>query len=220
RLGLEGSGALLGGEREPGIVRRRGRVHVAGELHIAAERQPADLPAGAAPIGPADHLAAEADREGLGLHPEPAADEIVAIFVDEDQRPDDQQEGEDGEKEAGRVQDRYFRAASAASSLALRSTSSTSSIAVGAGRSHAASTAPTTEAISRKPIRLSRKDATATSFAALRMAGRAPPATSASRARPSAGKRVASGASKSSRPSSTRSSRAHGVSMRSGQASV
>ena len=44
-------------------IARRG--HVADELHIAAERQPGDLPPRALPVGPADQLAAEADREGL-----------------------------------------------------------------------------------------------------------------------------------------------------------
>ena len=55
-------------------IRRRlaRRVHVADEPDIAAERQPADLPARAALVGPAGDLAAEADREGLGPDPEPA----------------------------------------------------------------------------------------------------------------------------------------------------
>ena len=74
--------------------RRARRVHVAGELDIAAERQPADLPARAAPVGPAGDLAAEADREDVGLHPEQAAGEIMAELVDEDQRPDHEQEAE------------------------------------------------------------------------------------------------------------------------------
>ena len=53
-------------------------------------------------------------------------------------------------------------------------------------------------AISGNAMPPSRKEATAISLAALRMAGAAPPASSASRARPSAGKRSRSGASKSS----------------------
>ncbi len=43
---------------------------------------------------------AEADGEGLGMHAEPAADPIMAHLMDEDERPDDDQEGEDRENEA------------------------------------------------------------------------------------------------------------------------
>jgi len=62
------------------------------------------------------------------------------------------------------------------------------------------------------------KGRTATSLAAFRIAGRAPPAFSTSRARRSAGKRTGSGAAKSSRPSAMRSSGAIGVAIRAGQA--
>ena len=40
-----------------------GRIHVADEADIAAKRQPADLPAGAALVGPAGDFPPEADRE-------------------------------------------------------------------------------------------------------------------------------------------------------------
>ena len=62
--------------------------------------------------------------------------------------------------------------------------------------SSARSTVP---AISAKPMRRPRKAATATSLAALRTIGAAPPASSASRASRKAGKRPTSGFSKSSR---------------------
>ena len=75
-------------------------------------------------------------------------------------------------------------------------------------------------AISRKPTRPPRKAATATSLAALRIAGRAPPASTAARARRSAGKRTGSGASKSSRPTLTRSSGSPASASGSGQASA
>src|SRR3546814_8046952 len=67
------------------------RVAVARELDIAPQRQPADLPQGSALVGPAHYLAPEADREGIGLHPAPAADDIMPIFVDEDERPQNEQ---------------------------------------------------------------------------------------------------------------------------------
>src|SRR3546814_2441499 len=43
----------------------------------------------------------EADREGVGLHAEPASDEIVAQLVDEDERPDDEQEAQYRHQETG-----------------------------------------------------------------------------------------------------------------------
>ena len=58
RLGLEGPRALVGRQRQPVGVGHARRVHVAGELDIAAERQPAELPARAALVGPAGDLAA------------------------------------------------------------------------------------------------------------------------------------------------------------------
>src|SRR6185436_15849730 len=111
------------------------RVHVAGELDIAAERQPADLPARAAPVGPAGDLVAEADRKGVRLHPEPAPGEIVAELVDEDQRADDEQECQDRERDAGIAQAWIFPVSAAATCRASRSISSTSSIDRGAGGS-------------------------------------------------------------------------------------
>ena len=76
---------LLGGmSLEVAGIARRG--HVADELDIAAERQPADFPARALLVGPAEHFAPEADREGLGRNPEPARDEIMAKLVEEDER--------------------------------------------------------------------------------------------------------------------------------------
>src|SRR5205814_2292578 len=62
------------------------RTHVADELHVAAEREPGDLPARALLVGPAEQLAAETDREDLGRDTEQARDEIVAEFVEEDER--------------------------------------------------------------------------------------------------------------------------------------
>src|SRR5262249_27872882 len=148
-LRLERLRALLGRQREPFVGRRRGRIHVAGELHITAERQPADLPARAPLVRPAEQFAAEADREGIRLHPEPAADEIMAELVNEDQRPDDRQENQNREEEGRTAQAWIFPVSAAATLRASPSISSTASIEAGACGSKRASTSPTREAISR-----------------------------------------------------------------------
>src|SRR6185437_16984099 len=66
-----------------GIARRS---HVADELHVAAERQPRNPPPSALPVGPAENLPPESDREGLGRNPEHARDQIVAELVEKDER--------------------------------------------------------------------------------------------------------------------------------------
>ena len=99
RLRGKGVRPLVGGQRLPFGVGLADRVAVARELDIAAERQPADLPLGAAFVGPAEDLAPETDREGVGLHPAPAADDIMPIFVHEDERPEDEQETDEIEPE-------------------------------------------------------------------------------------------------------------------------
>ena len=75
------------------------RAHVADELHIAAERQPADLPPRSLPVGPADDLAAEADRKGLRRDPEKSCDEIMAKLVEEDERPKRADESDEDQPE-------------------------------------------------------------------------------------------------------------------------
>ena len=156
-----------------------GRVHIAGEFDIAAQRQPADAPARAALVAPAGDLVPEADREGLGFDAAPAADEIMPELVNEHERADDEQEATDGEQETGSLCRQVRQAPSglgAISARASRSISSTSSIEPGAGGSQRASVSATIVAISRNPIRVSRKDFTAISLAALRIAGAPPPA--------------------------------------------
>src|ERR671913_2329934 len=69
------------------VARRARRMLVADELHVAAERQPADLPSRAALVGPSGDLAAEPDREGLGANAEPARDEVMSHLVNEHERP-------------------------------------------------------------------------------------------------------------------------------------
>ena len=96
---------------------------------------------------------------------------------------------------------RQFRArGSAANLLALWSMASACSTdcgsAVSPRRSAASSVASTSAAMPQNPSRPSTNSRTATSFAALRTVGAAPPAASARRAIASAGKRSRSGSSK------------------------
>jgi hypothetical protein len=53
------------------------------ELHVAAEGDGAELPAGAAAVVEAEQLGAEAEREGVNPDPAPAPDQEVAHLVHE-----------------------------------------------------------------------------------------------------------------------------------------
>ena len=77
--------------------------------------------------------------------------------------------------------------AASAARLACASTSATSARLATARPASRSNVAEATRAMSRNPIRLPRKAATATSLAALRMVGAAPPAAKTSRAILSAG---------------------------------
>ena len=95
RGAVEGARAVFG--REFGyqllIRTRRGGVHVAEELHIAAKRQKADFPTGSVLVGPPPQLLPEADGKRLRLDAAPAPDNVVAVFVNEDDKAEDEQEG-------------------------------------------------------------------------------------------------------------------------------
>src|SRR5690606_8542330 len=71
----------------------------AEELHEAAERNGADLPARAVAIVPAEQLAAEADGEYLDPHAAAARHPVVSQFVDEydDRKNDDERDDVSGE---------------------------------------------------------------------------------------------------------------------------
>src|SRR5690606_351739 len=64
-LGLEGLRPLMLGQSEPLGARLACRIHVPGELDVAAERDGGKLPARAPAVGAAPQLPAEADREGV-----------------------------------------------------------------------------------------------------------------------------------------------------------
>ena len=83
-------------------VRRARRVHVADELDVAAERDGAELPARAVAVVEAEEFRAEADRERLDADAAPAADEVVAHLVDEDDDRQHEQERDDACRSAGR----------------------------------------------------------------------------------------------------------------------
>src|SRR3546814_5608568 len=59
------------------------RVGIAEELHEAAERNGADLPAGAILVVPAEQFRAETDRENLDPHTAAARHPVMSQFVDE-----------------------------------------------------------------------------------------------------------------------------------------
>ncbi len=103
RLGLKSLCPLLGRQRQPGRIGFAARVQIAGKAHIAAQRQPAKGPAGAAPVGQPEQLAPEADGEHLRLHAEQPPGEIMAQLVQEHERADHAKEGEDRQQHAGRL---------------------------------------------------------------------------------------------------------------------
>ena len=96
-LRLERLGTLLLRQGKPFLVLDRAarRVHVARKLDVAAQRQGSDFPAGAALVGPADQFLPEADREGIGLHAEPAPDQIMPKLVHRDERTQHGQKADD-----------------------------------------------------------------------------------------------------------------------------
>ena len=75
--------------------RRRGLRFVAEELHIAAERNRGNLPAGAVAVVEADEFRPEAERERQHFHAGPAGDQEVAELVEEHDDGQHEQEGND-----------------------------------------------------------------------------------------------------------------------------
>ena len=82
-------------------IRHAGRVGVAFELHIAAEQHPAQLPACAMLVDPADDFLAETDGESLDLDATPACHEEVPELVHEDDDAEHDDERDEIEKAAG-----------------------------------------------------------------------------------------------------------------------
>src|SRR5262249_35205047 len=143
-------------------------AHVADEPDIPAEREPGDLPACSLAVCPANEFVAETDREGLRGNPEQSRDQIMAEFVEEneraqraDERDQDQPKGWMGKH----CQEQFaFIIMARACSRVTRSISSTSPIERGASYFASASVRSASREISGKPISPSRKLATAISL--------------------------------------------------------
>ena len=106
RLPVEVSRIELVAGLERIAVRHAGGVRVALELHVAAERQPADLPARAVPVGDACDFPTEADREGMDLHAVPSCHQEMSELVNEDEDGQDEEEGERIERKARQMVDK------------------------------------------------------------------------------------------------------------------
>src|ERR671913_974935 len=188
------------------VARRARRMLVADELHISAERQPADLPSRPALVGPSGDLTTEPNREDLGANAEPASDEVMSHLGNEHERPQRADERYE-DKPDWRLRKHQAQRSSMSRVTLLRtswSISNTSSMDCGRGLSFCWRALSTSRAMSENLIPPSRKLATAVSLAAFRTAGAEPRASSASRARRSAGKRSRSGSSKSRRDMAAR----------------
>src|SRR3546814_494408 len=90
----EGDGALRFAHALAALRRHAGGVGVAEHLHVAAERNQAELPAGAGLVVPAEELRPEADGEHLDPHTVPAGHQVVAQLVDKHQGREHGQERE------------------------------------------------------------------------------------------------------------------------------
>src|SRR5262249_55485463 len=141
-------------------------------------------------IGPANEFPPETDREDVRLHAKPSAHEIMTELMDEDQRPDHEQEAcYRPDKTANCRHAAILCITWTAFWRASASIATTSARVCREDGPYCARTCSTTAAISRKPICPLRNAATAASFAALRIAGRAPPSARAALAIARAGKR-------------------------------
>src|SRR6516162_11150783 len=86
---------LIGHGGKRGRIWDTGRVLVAEEFHITAERNGGQLPAGAVTVVKAKKLRAESDGENQHPHPAPAGDHEMAELVEEHHQRQDEQETED-----------------------------------------------------------------------------------------------------------------------------
>src|SRR5690606_17559405 len=194
-----GAGPLLGDDfraqgLESALVRNAGGVHVAREFHVAAQRQPGQAPLDAVLVGARDDRLAEADGEPVDADAEQTRDGEVAQLVDGDDQGQDQQERDDvSQGLAYEAQHAVLRLSTAQAArarcattvVATRRASASTSRAISQATPAPLAAAPepilarvsdATMAISRKPIRRSRKAWTPTSLAALNTAGLQPPA--------------------------------------------
>ncbi len=85
----------------PLLIRLARRIRVPGKPDISAQWHPGHFPACPAFVGPAENFAPEADRKDVSLDPAPAANKVMAQFMEKNQWPDRNQEGQDGPDKAG-----------------------------------------------------------------------------------------------------------------------
>src|SRR5690606_24473069 len=186
RLAVEG--AVLLARLEPLLVLARLAVlgRLADHLHVAAQREPRGdvlglaAPEGEPPAADPDRRA-EAQREAQDLHVEELRHQEVAELVDEDQRPQHQDEREQhaerGHADSSAPSRSRARARAQASAA---STSSRSRSAPPRARARcSSSSAALVAAMAGKPMRPARNAATETSLAAFSTAGAASSAASA-----------------------------------------
>ena len=95
-LVMEAAGVLFRGHAGERLGRRRrGLAIVAEELHIAAERDRRDLPAGAMAVVETGQFRPETERESQHPHARPAGDQEMAELMEENDDGQDEQEGND-----------------------------------------------------------------------------------------------------------------------------
>jgi hypothetical protein len=85
---------------EPRDRQARAGIAVAEHLDVTAERDGAELPAGAGAVPPAEDFGAEADREYLDPHPVPPGDQVVAELVNEHEHRQHHQKNADVQEAA------------------------------------------------------------------------------------------------------------------------
>src|SRR5438874_334326 len=188
---------------------------LAGHLHVAAERQRADAVFGVA-AAEADDGRVEPELEFEDADSDALCGQEVPELVHEHQDTEHENELDDRDRKTHQTFNSNPRAMSCACARAAASTLRTVAI-VGTSTGACASIARSmTCGIAVKPMRPSRKRATAISFAAFSTTARLRAASSARYARRRHGNAAVSGAWNSSRPARARSSAASGAGQRSG----
>src|SRR3990167_6861362 len=188
-------------------------------LHVATQGNGRDYKLGALAVMPTQQGRAKAHGKAQNLDPAAAGDPEMAELMECYQYPQRNQGTHQHIKRTHQTSPRLLPPRHCCARLRARlSAANTVSRLSTARTASAFSTLSMIRAISGKRMRRSRKAATATSLAALSMAGAVPPASAACRARRRQGKRCSSGAWKSRRATANRSSGATPESIRSGQA--
>jgi hypothetical protein len=81
--------------RQARTIRHAGGVLVAEEFHIAAQRNGGNLPPRTVTVVEAYEFRAKTDGKHQNLHPAPTADEEMPQFVEEHDKAEDKQKGDD-----------------------------------------------------------------------------------------------------------------------------